>query len=64
MSLNRKFTFVAVALSIAVPALVATQNGRATQSAPPDVSPAARQLHERAIVIDTHDDTPQRLLFE
>src|SRR5437764_2960142 len=64
MSLNRNFTFAAVALSIAVPALVATQNRRVTQSGPPEVSPAARQLHERAIVVDTHDDTPQRLLFE
>jgi membrane dipeptidase len=36
-----------------------------TQSAPPDqVSPRARQLHERAIVVDTHDDTTQRLIFE
>jgi len=28
------------------------------------ISPRARQLHERAIVVDTHDDTTQRLLFE
>ncbi len=36
-----------------------------TQSAPPDqVSSRARQLHERAIVVDTHDDTTQRLIFE
>jgi membrane dipeptidase len=28
------------------------------------VSPRARQLHERAIVIDSHDDTTQRLLYE
>jgi membrane dipeptidase len=28
------------------------------------VSPRARQLHDRAIVIDTHDDTTQRLIFE
>src|SRR6266571_8576768 len=35
------------------------------QSAPPDqVSSRARQLHERAIVVDTHDDTTQRLIFE
>src|SRR5947208_7175585 len=33
---------------------------------PPDVQVSARakQIHERAIVIDTHDDTPQRLLFD
>jgi membrane dipeptidase len=24
----------------------------------------ARQLHDRAIVVDTHDDTTQRLVFE
>src|SRR5437660_8094611 len=64
MSLNRNVTFAAVAPSIAASALVATQTGRATQGAPADVSPAARQLHDRAIVVDTHDDTPQRLLFE
>ena len=28
------------------------------------VSPRARQLHRRAIVVDTHDDTTQRLLFD
>src|SRR5215510_9459513 len=36
-----------------------------TQSVPPnEVSSHAKQLHERAIVIDTHDDTTQRLIFE
>src|SRR5689334_20933609 len=30
----------------------------------PDVSAHAHQLHERAIVIDSHDDTTQRLLFD
>ena len=29
-----------------------------------EVSPRARQLHDRAIVVDTHDDTTQRLVFE
>src|SRR5438309_3166839 len=28
------------------------------------VSARAKRLHERAIVVDTHDDTPQRLLFD
>src|SRR5437762_11148400 len=32
------------------------------QSGP--VTPRARALHERAIVIDTHDDTTQRLLSD
>ena len=36
-----------------------------TQSAPSDqVSPRAKQVHERAIVVDTHDDTTQRLIFD
>jgi len=36
-----------------------------SQSAPGDeVSPRARQLHDRAIVVDTHDDTTQRLVFD
>src|SRR5204862_8117350 len=29
-----------------------------------EVSPRARQLHDRAIVVDTHDDTTQRLVFD
>jgi membrane dipeptidase len=36
-----------------------------TQSAPGDaVSARAKQLHDRAIVIDSHDDTTQRLLSD
>ena len=56
------FTFVrdaAVAIFLAVPVLVATQ------SAPGDaVSPRAKQLHDAAIVVDSHDDTTQRLIFD
>src|SRR6516164_8149522 len=37
-------------------ALVAAQSS--------SISPRAKQLHERAIVIDSHDDTTQRLLFD
>jgi membrane dipeptidase len=38
---------------------------RFTQSAPAEqVSTRARNLHERAIVVDTHDDTTQRLIFD
>jgi membrane dipeptidase len=29
-----------------------------------DVSPRARQLHMNAIVVDTHADTPQRMLYD
>jgi membrane dipeptidase len=51
---------VAVAAFAVVPLVVA-------QTAPqPDapVSARAKQLHDRAIVIDSHDDTTQRLLFD
>ena len=44
---------------LALPAIVFTQ------SAPADgVSARAKQLHDRATVIDSHDDTTQRLLFD
>ena len=49
---------VLCAIALAIPVVVFTQ-------APADsVSPRAKQLHERAIVIDSHDDTTQRLLFD
>ena len=41
-----------------LPVLVATQSGPADTP----ISARARQLHDRAIVIDTHDDTTQRLV--
>jgi membrane dipeptidase len=34
------------------------------QNAPPEVSAKARQIHESALVVDTHADTPQRFLDE
>src|SRR5471030_2421319 len=49
---------VLCAALLAVPAIVLTQ------SAADGVSPRAKQLHDRAIVIDSHDDTTQRLLFD
>ncbi len=45
----------AAAFALALPAILVAQNA---------VSPRAKQLHDRAIVIDSHDDTTQRLLFE
>src|SRR5438270_1128173 len=46
------------AIALAIPVAVVTQ-------APPDsVSPRAKQLHDRAIVVDSHDDTTQRLIFD
>src|SRR5436309_15240473 len=54
--------FLAAALvcgALAVPAFVLSK------SAPGDqVSRRAQQLHDRAIVVDTHDDTTQRLVFD
>jgi membrane dipeptidase len=49
----------AAAAALLIPAVVLAQAG-----APAAVSPHARQVHESAIVVDSHDDTTQRLLFE
>jgi membrane dipeptidase len=49
-----------VLAALVFPVLVFTQ--RASDDV--TVSPRARQLHDRAIVIDSHDDTTQRLLFD
>jgi membrane dipeptidase len=48
-----------LALVLALPALAFAQS---PQDAP--VSERAMRLHERAIVVDTHDDTTQRLVWE
>src|ERR687887_2371851 len=42
---------------LVLPAFVSTQSAD-------QVSPRARQLHDRALVVDTHDDTTQRLIFD
>jgi len=42
-------------LAIALPAALSSQS---------TVSPRARQLHGRAVVVDTHDDTTQRLISD
>src|SRR5215510_11102467 len=44
---------------LSLPVLVVTQ-----APAGDEVSPRAKQLHDRAIVVDTHDDTTQRLIFD
>src|SRR6267378_5919932 len=49
----------AVVAAIALPAIVLTQPAQ-----DPGVSARARQLHDRAIDVDSHDDTTQRLLFD
>jgi membrane dipeptidase len=49
---------VLCAIALAIPVVVLAQ-------APADsVSPRAKQLHDRAIVVDSHDDTTQRLIFD
>src|SRR5258707_637533 len=49
---------VLCAIALAIPVVVFTQ-------VPADsVSPRAKQLHDRAIVVDSHDDTTQRLIFD
>jgi membrane dipeptidase len=48
--------------AIAAAALASTMLAQAPQDQA--VSPRARQLHDRAIVVDSHDDTTQRMLFD
>ncbi len=48
----------------ATSATPAAQGNEAAQAAALGVSPAALRLHRRALVLDTHIDTPQRLAFE
>src|SRR5262245_34996284 len=47
------------ALVLAVPFLLLAQSTTELQE-----SARARQIHEKAIVVDSHDDTTQRLLFD
>src|ERR1035437_4740745 len=49
----------ALLAAIVMPVLVFTQRAEDVV-----VSPHAKRLHDRAIVIDSHDDTTQRLLFD
>jgi membrane dipeptidase len=49
-----------LAASLSLLILVAAAGG-AQEAAP---SPAARRLHTRALVVDTHDDTPQRMVYQ
>jgi len=48
-----------VLAALVMPVLAFTQQAGDTA-----VSPRARQLHDRAIVIDSHDDTTQRLYYD
>src|SRR5260221_5011095 len=49
---------VLCAIALATPVVVFTQ------AAADSVSLRAKQLHDRAIVVDSHDDTTQRLIFD
>jgi len=53
--ISRRVTIAALLLAVAGPAALSSQSA---------IAPGARQLHDRAIVIDTHDDTTQRLVFD
>ena len=50
---------IVAAATAAVPIFLFAQSVSDVQ-----VSARAKRLHDRAIVVDTHDDTPQRLLFD
>jgi membrane dipeptidase len=51
-----------VGCALALPALVLSQSAPSGQG--DAVSPRAKQLHDRAIVLDTHVDTTQRMVFD
>jgi len=48
--------------ALTLPALVLSQSAQSGQT--DAVSPRAKQLHDRAIVLDTHADTTQRMVFD
>ena len=46
------------AIALAIPVVVFTQAPAGS------ISPRAKQLHDHAVVVDAHDDTTQRLIFD
>jgi membrane dipeptidase len=50
--------------ALSTAAITAPMHVAAQAPAADAVSPRASQIHRRAIVVDTHDDTTQRLLFD
>src|SRR5437762_3929229 len=58
-----RYVMRALAAAASVAAIAATLLAQAPPAETP-ISPRARQLHDRAIVIDSHDDTTQRMLFD
>src|SRR5262249_30096098 len=57
--MTSRIRVVLVGAVLSLPAFVLAQSGQQ-----PAVSARVQALHDRAIVVDTHDDTPQRLLFD
>ena len=60
MPSNRRLRAAAALAAIGLPVLAATQRGPDSVA----VSERARQVHTRAIVVDSHDDTTQRLVYD
>jgi len=57
--MNIRLLAALVGVIVLPPAFVVSQPAQE-----PAISARAKQLHERAIVVDSHDDTTQRLLFD
>ena len=67
MKLTRRVLSALVLLTFSTHAQQEASKSSRAKDAPPAasaVSPQARKLHFSSIVLDTHDDTPQRMLFE
>jgi membrane dipeptidase len=62
-SLVRRFSLVTLLAAAAAFPLLASAQGRSSPSGP-TVGARARAIHDSAIVVDTHADTPQRFLDE
>jgi len=63
---------VLCAIALTIPIAVLTQapadsvspRGSTSSPRPEQVEGRAKQLHDRAIVVDSHDDTTERLIFD
>jgi membrane dipeptidase len=59
-----KTFFVSMVFLLAGVGALRIHDGAPAPSSPQQVSAVARRLHDRAIVVDSHDDTTQRLVFD
>jgi membrane dipeptidase len=59
MHQTTRVALATVAVLVALPLAGSTQSGTSVE-----VSARAKAIHERAIVVDSHDDTTQRLLYD